>query len=151
MHSTLRALQLAQSHHQLTCTPTEHFRPWLVNSEAVQTLLGCVQSRFCPGYPLKGTCSFQNQFSSLEPDAAAGRPTGAVPGFDEQHAHYAWLCWIVLLQMCPHSVSWLLDMAAYLEVQPLQDACCDVRLNSDTPAASILFFKCIPLQLVLFV
>lgn len=31
-----------------------------------------------------------------------------------------------LLQVCAHSVSWLLDMAAYLEVQPLQDACCEV-------------------------
>lgn len=32
-------------------------------------------------------------------------------------------CW---LQVCEHNVSRLLDMAAYLEVQPLQDACCEV-------------------------
>jgi len=51
---------------------------------------------------------------------------------------------LVLLQVCPHSVSWLLDMAAYLEVQPLQDACCDVRQNSDTTAASLLLYKCMP-------
>lgn len=26
-------------------------------------------------------------------------------------------------------MSWLLDMAAFLEVQPLQEACCEVRLG----------------------
>jgi hypothetical protein len=29
-------------------------------------------------------------------------------------------------QVCAGNVAWLLDMASYLEVQPLQEACCEV-------------------------
>lgn len=32
-----------------------------------------------------------------------------------------------VLQVCAGNVAWLLDMASYLEVQPLQEACCEVR------------------------
>lgn len=42
------------------------------------------------------------------------------------------------LQVCAHSVSWLLDMAAYLEVQPLQDACCEVRVALHGTVANAL-------------
>jgi hypothetical protein len=31
-----------------------------------------------------------------------------------------------VLQVCAGNVAWLLDMASYLEVQPLQEACCEV-------------------------
>jgi hypothetical protein len=42
-----------------------------------------------------------------------------------------------VLQVCAGNVAWLLDMASYLEVQPLQEACCEVRCSISVMSSSL--------------